>query len=92
MLLGQNINLFDTKDPFFNDICFHFDSINGKDVPLNVRIKEFYPNINLCDEGCENTDINYTSKSAICECTPKDTVLSEIIDNPVMSMADFSII
>ena len=39
-LLNQNINVFNREEPFFTDICFHFDTINKKDVPLKDRIKE----------------------------------------------------
>jgi hypothetical protein len=51
-LLNQGINLFDMNDPFYNDICFDFDNPLKKDIPLKFRIKYFFPNATLCDNGC----------------------------------------
>ena len=38
----------------------------------------FYPNITLCDNGCENTGINLTSMSAICKCKFNDIANNEL--------------
>ena len=51
-LTQQDINIFNLSDEFYTDICYNFVSPNGKDVPLNDRIKAFYPNITLCESGC----------------------------------------
>ena len=37
-LLSQEIDIFNLSSPFFNDICFNFDSPNGKDITLKQRI------------------------------------------------------
>ena len=67
-LLGQDINIFNINDAFYTDICFHFISPNGKDIPLKDRIHSFYPNITLCDEGCINKGVNLDTMESICEC------------------------
>ena len=67
-LVGQEINIFNINDAFYTDICFHFLSPNGKDIPLKDRILSFYPNIVLCDEGCLNKGVNLTTMESICEC------------------------
>ena len=37
-LTEQNIDIFNLSNRFYTDICYHFDSKNGKDIPL---IKKF---------------------------------------------------
>jgi hypothetical protein len=76
---NQNIDIFNTSDIFFNDLCCFFESPNGRDVPLKERILLFYPNITLCDERCNNAGVNLTSMKAICECKLKE-ILSEAKD------------
>jgi len=67
-LSQQNIDIFNLSNKFFNDICYHFESPNGKDIPLKERIHIFYPNITLCDNGCTSKGVNLTSMESICEC------------------------
>ena len=38
ILTDQNINVFNLSDEFFTDICYCFESPNGKDIPLKDRI------------------------------------------------------
>ena len=68
----QNINIFNSSDVFYNDLCYFFESPNGKDVPIKERLKLFYPNITFCEDGCNNIGVNLTSMKAICECKLKD--------------------
>ena len=79
--LSQEINIFNKSEPFYTDICFHFDSPNGKDVPLKDRFKTYFPNITLCDEECENIGINYTSMTAICKCDIKNSLADKLKNN-----------
>ena len=79
-LTDQNIDIFDLHGEFYTDICFHFESPNGKDVPLNDRILAFYPNISLCDKGCTSKGVNLTTMESICECA-----LSGILNNDLIS-------
>ena len=67
-LTEQDINIFDLSSPFYSDICYHFKSPNGKDIPVKERIRLFYPNITLCDVGCTYKGVNLTSMESICEC------------------------
>ena len=67
-LAKQNINIFDKFNEFYYDICFNYESPNGKDIPLKDRLKEFYPNITLCDNRCLYKGVNLTSMSSICQC------------------------
>ena len=69
-LTEQDINVFDPKDNFYTDLCSHFKSpIEGKDIPVKDRIILFFPNVTLCDVGCNLKGVNLTSWESICECT-----------------------
>ena len=84
-LIGQNINVFDINDAFYTDICFHYDSPNKKDITLKDRILSFFPNISLCDPGCEKKGINLTTMNAICECKFNDIINNELLNNAIFS-------
>ena len=81
LLEDQKINIFDSNGAFYNDICFHFKSPNGKDATLQDRIKSFYPNVTLCDPGCKNKGLNFTTMKAECECTFQDLLSKNIYEN-----------
>ena len=86
---NQDINIFNSSDVFYTDLCFYFDSPNGKDIPLKERILIFYPNVTLCEDGCKNIGVNLTSMKAICECTLKN-LLNEAKDATKLLGLDFS--
>ena len=67
-LTKQGIDVFNISDQFYNDLCFPYESPNGKDVPMKDRISAFYPNVTLCDKGCENKGVDLNSMKAKCEC------------------------
>ena len=85
----QNIDIFNTSDVFYNDLCCFFKSPNGKDVPLKERILLFYPNVTLCDESCYDAGVNLTSMKAICECKLK-SILNEAKETTKLVGLDYS--
>ena len=53
-LISQNINIFNLESDFYTDICYNFESpIDGKDIALKDRIKLYFPNVTLCENGCQ---------------------------------------
>ena len=76
----QNINVFDLSSDFYTDICYNFESPNGRDILLNERIQIYYPNITLCDNRCKNKGVNLTSMESICECNFKDILNNDLIE------------
>ena len=84
LLKDQKIDIFDLNSDFYIDICFHFDSPNGKDATLQDRLKTFYPNITLCDDGCKNKGVNLTSMEAKCECIFHDLLSINILNNELI--------
>jgi hypothetical protein len=87
-LTSQGINIFDINDPFYTDICYDFDNPLKKDIPLNDRIKDIFPNATLCDEGCQYKGINLTEMTATCDCKFNDIANSNLIkDNAILDSA-----
>ena len=86
---NQDINIFNSSDVFYNDLCYHFDSPNKRDVPLKERILLFYPNVTLCDDSCNNVGVNLTTMKAICKCKLKE-LLDETKDASRLVGLDFA--
>ena len=80
-LLSQGVDLFNSSSRFFSDLCYHYDSPNGKDIPLKERITLFFPNIKICDDGCENKGINFEKYEAECQCTFINIINNKLINN-----------
>ena len=84
-LTSQGINIFDLNDPFYTDICYDFDNPFKKDIPLSDRIKIIYPDVELCDEGCEIKSINLEDMTTTCDCLFNDIANNNIMkDNALM--------
>ena len=84
-LSDQGINIFDMNDPFYTDLCYDFDNPSNKDIPLSERITSVYPDITLCDEGCQMDGIDLESMTALCNCKFNDIANSNIIkDNAIL--------
>ncbi len=77
------INLYDINDKFFTDYCMPFTSEDGKDVSLEERIKKYYQNYTLCENGCDLKGFNYngTTAEAECECDIKTNFLIDNLNN-----------
>ena len=81
----KSIDVFNSSDPFFNDICFTFSSeINGEDVTLKDRRKEYYVNITFCESTCEYSHFDYVKMKVICDCQH----LSQIDDFESLSFSN----
>jgi len=83
-LIDQGINLLDPDDPFFNDVCFHFESPNKRDMTLKDRVLTFYPNISLCDPGCEYEGLNLTTFTSKCFCRFNDIINIDLLKDNII--------
>ena len=70
-----------------SDLCYHFDSPVKKDVAMKDRVKLFYPNITLCENGCNIKGINITTMKAECECKLDNLMNNNILSNNVWYQA-----
>ena len=87
-LTDQGINIFDLNDPFYTDICYDFDNPSKRDIPLSDRIATVYPDVSLCDEGCQIDGIDLENMTASCNCKFNDIANSNIIkDNALLESA-----
>ena len=77
-LKEQDYDLFNSSDPFYNDICCSYTSVNNTDVLLSDRKKDFYiENLTLCEEGCEYEDFDFETNKVKCQCETKLEVKNE---------------
>ena len=61
-------DIFDENSTFYSDNCAPA-SIDGNDIILSDRKKDFYPsNISLCNDSCYYSQVNFKSKRFTCEC------------------------
>ena len=83
-LTGQNIDVFNLSSVFYTDICYHFISDIDKDVALKDRILIYFPNITLCEDGCETIGVNISTLKAICECIFNNFKDTNILSNNII--------
>ena len=81
----EGIDIFNMSSPFYNDVCFRYKS--KKDIALKDRILEYFPNITLCEEGCDLLGINMTTITAICECFFSEAKKEDALKNKVLDQA-----
>ena len=77
-LTQQGINIFDEDHDFFNDICFEFNNPLSRDIALQDRQKDIFPQAELCDDGCHNQGIDLSEMTATCNCKYKDVSESNL--------------
>ena len=67
-------NLYNPNDPFYNEICTPYTTINGTDILLSDRKVDIFSksgNEALCQTGCELLYYDETYKKAKCNCKIK---------------------
>ena len=67
-LSEQGIDVFNSKDKFFNDICHPYENSDGRDITINDRRKDIYQNATFCQNGCSYLGMNYNLMVANCKC------------------------
>ena len=76
-LSQQGIDIFNCDDPFYNDICFPFTGERDRDITIEDRRIEYYPNFTLCENNCTYLGVNYTTNYSVCLCDAKTDVVVE---------------
>ena len=68
-LQKNGYDLFNIKDPFYNDFCTRYKTKNGTDVLLADRKNDIYNNnYTTCQSNCEYSSFNPEYKFLKCEC------------------------
>ena len=76
-LKANNYDLFDINDPFYNDICTKYTTLNQTDILLQDRKNYFFHNNDTtCQSNCEF--LNYSIDKEYLGCSCK--VINEDID------------
>ena len=68
----DEIEIYNPKSDYYNDICSRTTSDNGTDITPKDRREQFFcKNMSLCEDNCEFKDYDYDNRNAICECGVK---------------------
>ena len=69
-------NLFNPNEPFYNDVCTPYTTLNGTDIILNDRKQIYlkYSNISLCQNNCRFIYYSSDNKKASCKCNSQDSI------------------
>ena len=67
----KGINILNSSDLFFNDICYPY-SVGGSDMILRDRVSDIYQNFSTCEDDCENEGIDTENMTVSCICPPID--------------------
>ena len=75
---NSGVDIFNIKDPFFNNICNAYSESNN-DVILEDRRKYIYQQYSLCDQECSRNNIDLEKMIISCNCSVKENINTEII-------------
>ena len=67
-LKDNGVDIYNSKDEFFNDYCNNNNVGEKADIPITDRINKFMVKVELCDDECEYKGIEYETKLVYCEC------------------------
>ena len=74
--IDQDLVFYDKNNKLFNDICYVYTSKEKTDMAIEDRIKEFYYEINLCENNCSLLKIYDKEKNprSLCQCQIKENL------------------
>ena len=77
----EELELYNSKSPFYNDICYTYTNSKGADVTLYDRQNEYFNNNkSICEENCGFSGYDKVKGRLICSCEVKYSIsmISEI--------------
>ena len=60
------IDVYNSSEEEFNDICTQFTSQNNTDVIIKNRREDYYQNVSFCEKNSVYLGVNYSDYTAIC--------------------------
>ena len=73
--ISDNIDKYNPKSDYYNDICYKTTSESGTDLSLKDRRNEFSENnMTLCEENCILIGYNNSNEKVKCSCEIKTNV------------------
>jgi hypothetical protein len=70
--IKDNLDILNSNSEYYNDICYTTTSDSGTDIILKDRKNE-YINNTVCQDDCDFSNYNYTTKKANCTCKFKES-------------------
>jgi hypothetical protein len=80
----EDLEKYNASSDYYNDECSVYTTEDGTDIIILDRKKEFNDNnMFLCENNCNYTNYNTTTKKSVCMCDVKSKIysISEIFDN-----------
>ena len=75
----MDVDIFNIKDSFFNDICYPYsDSNSSSDMILSDRISDIYQNYSICGNECKYQSFDYEKMTSNCSCNIKNEMNLEV--------------
>ena len=71
MFSEHGISIYDSSEPFFNDICFIYKNENGSEMTFQERRTKYYQNFTFCEDNCIFNSIDFETLTAKCDCKIK---------------------
>ena len=72
-LTSKGINIFDSSDPFYIDVCFNYTTDEKTDIYLQDRKERYYITDPLCETGCRQVGYDETTERVKCLCKIKNS-------------------
>ena len=72
-LSRNGIDAFNSSNPFYLDGCNQYTTDENKDLFLEDRKKDYYPDIELCEDKCVFVKYNNESGKVTCDCNYKSS-------------------
>ena len=70
--INDNLDKYNPKSGYYNDICYKATSQGRTDISLKDRRSEFVENnMTLCEENCDLINYDYTNEKVKCSCDIK---------------------
>ena len=71
---------YNQSSSYYSDICWLYTSPDGTDMTIKDRQEEYINNMSLCEEDCDYSNYNSSTKKVSCQCFIKIElpIISEI--------------
>ena len=80
----EGIDMINSEDDFYHDICKTFTTIYDTDITINDRRKYYFKeneNIYFCQKGCTFDSFDYNNNKAICFCNASSEEMNTLDEN-----------
>ena len=68
----SDLDIHNSSSDLYNDICYPLKTESGTDICLKDRREEFVKkNLTVCEENCEFSEYDFSTKRAVCSCFTK---------------------